>query len=363
MRLTTLEIPRITERLYAAELEQFEALLRDTLRCRQDRPRNLAAWVAGVAAAPSGRLSIPEVAKASAGVASTKQLRHVMESSPLEETLLRRRLVRAVPLDRVRAFSIEQHCLEDSDRHQGVDLYSLHAVGDGWLVTLGWWIELIPPADVAGEAVGIDDVEERAVAGLLDQLRGDYEAVEPMTKWRGAGPPPIILQAHSFGESKQLRMMVGDLHTEYIARVNGSYNDLHLRTDSPFERVEPNRQLQDHFAPVPVGANPPPREMLDSSLAPGRREYAVLLREDTGHEYAIARPLTPGIPSGLQGRKGHNRASELGQLAIDSPDTGAAERLRVTDLRNRNRDVLRRHGLLMSVLALLRTHRLLGARG
>jgi hypothetical protein len=359
MRQATLQIPRIVEgqALSEAERARFADLLQQALGCRKDRTRNLLAWGVGVAAAPAGRLCVETVAKATDGLATPKQLRNVIEDAPLDERLLRLPLVRAAPLNRVRAFTIEQRYVPDADGDGGNDLYTLSAVGPDFLVPLGWEIEPIPPADAPGEVSGIDYVEERAVTSLLQQLKYDYAATGPVT----TGFPVVILQAPGLGANREMRMSVGGLHPEYIARVHGCYNDLHLRSDDPFEPVEPDRQLQDYFAPVPAGANPPPRELLDASLPTSQREWAVWLPDDGDDGYVIVRPDPLVPPGGLRGPMARDRASKLGELASEIADTHTAEHLRVADFRHKNPVALRRHGLLMSLLSTFGAHRLSGA--
>jgi hypothetical protein len=335
------------------EAARFEGVLQTTLGSRRDRDRNLAAWAAAVAGAPPGPLRVTALAAASREFTpslSTKQLRHVIENAPLDEVLLRRRLVRSAPLSQVLAFTVEHEWILHPESTTELDLYSLHAVGMDWTVPIGWVVERIPPSDRGGKVVGVDDSEAAAVLELLSQMRDDYEAVEPAVLLSASGPPPVILQAESFGINRALRDGLRSTIGEYVALVPGTYSDLRLRGE-PLDRVEPNRQLQDYFAPMPAGAEPSPRELLDRSRVRRGREYAVAIPTDTGPEYALARPLPAVAPGELSGSRPEKRARELGQLACTVGDSHAAARLRVADLRHRSPDVLRRHALLMSVLS------------
>lgn len=331
---------------------RFAGVLQATLGSRRDRDRNLTAWAAAVAAAPPGPLRVAALAAASREFApslSTKQLRHVIESAPLDEVRLRRRLVRSAPLSRVLAFTVEHEWILHPESNTELDLYSLHAVGNDWTVPIGWVVERIPPADRGGKVLGVDDSEKAAVLELLSQMRNDYAAVEPAMMLSASGPPPVILLAESFGINRALRDGLRSTIGEYVALTPGTYSDLRLRGE-PLDRVEPDRQLQDYFAPIPEGAEPSPRELLDRSPVRRGREYAVALPSDAGPEYAIVRPL-PVIARGeLSGSRPEQRARELGRLARTVTDSHAAARLRVVDLRHRSPDVLRRHALLMSVL-------------
>lgn len=359
MRSATLQTFRIGQHqpLSPDEIAQFGALLERVLGGRHDRDRNFAAWVAGVAAARGGTLRVGDISEASGGRANAKQLRHAVERAPMCEASLRQCMLSAAPLSEVRAFSLEQRCVEFGDDRGGIDIYSIHAVVDHGLIPLGWVIEPIPPDDEEGRALGITDVEERAVMRLLRQTSGDYLAIEPVTRLAGTGPPPVILQSASFGENKRLRVALRNLIGEYVARVDGSYSDLVLRSD-PYESVEPSRQLEDYYGRVPEGADPPPREILDDSQSRHGREYALPLPEGDDVGYAIVRPLPPVPRHGLQGRLPERRARELGQLAMEIGDTRAADRLRVADLRHPNPAAIRRHALLMSLLSLFRAGRL-----
>lgn len=359
MRSTLGLLPEIAvaEPLTLGEIAAFERVLHGTLGARNDRERNLAAYAAGVAAAPAGALRPGGIAEACGGRASAKRLRHVIEHAPVDERLLRRRLVGAAPFAAVVAFSLEQHSLVHGDGSTGTDIFSLHAVGRDWIIPIGWCAEPIPPPDTDAQTLGIDDVEARAVSRLLTQMAADYDAVEPTASLSGTGPPPVLLQAESFGENRDLRLSLRCTVGEYVARVSGSYADLRLRSD-PLERVEPGRQLQDHFAPIPPGADPPPRELLDGSPDRRGREYVVALQDAERVEYVIVRPLPIIAPGALLGERAEHRARELGQLALEIGDSDAARRLRLTDLRGCAADLLRRHALLVSMLAVFRAGRL-----
>ncbi|MHB8490686.1 MAG: hypothetical protein ACYDA6_00510 [Solirubrobacteraceae bacterium] len=362
MRSTVGLVPEIAiaQPLTRGETARFAGLLQATLGTRHDRDLNLAAYTAGVAAAPAGPLRLGVIAAASGGLANTKQLRHVIEHAPVDESLLRRRLVRAAPFADQLAFTIEQHVVEYGEERGGIDIYSVHAVGRDRTTPLGWAIEPIPPEETEAQPLGIDDVEERAVMRLLTQLGEDYDAVEPSASLSGTGPPPVILHAPSFGESQALRAGLRSTVGEYVARVSGSYTDLCLRSD-PIERVEPDRQLQDYYAPIPPGADPPPRELLDGSPSRCGREYALPIVTEGQVEYAIVRPLPMVPPGALLGTLPEQRARELANLAREIRDTHAAQRLRAADLRHSRPDALRRHALLVSMLAMFRSGRLLGA--
>jgi hypothetical protein len=354
VRTSSRTAPRISTgaALTPDETARFAGVLQTTLGSRQDRDRNLAAWVAAVAAAPSGPLSIATIAAIASELASSataKQLRHVIEHAPLDETRLRQRLVSVAPLASVLAFTVEHESVPRPQFNTEADLFSIHAVGPSWAVPIGWLVEPIPPADRDGEVLGVDDAEAAAVLRLLEDMRGDYAAVEPGLTLSSHGLPPVILQSESFGINGALRAALRRTVGEYVARVPGNYCDLRLGGD-PLERVEPNRQLQDYFAPMPHHADPDPRELLDGSPTRRGREYAVPLRTDEGLRYAIVRPA-PAVPAGvLLGARPERRARELGRLALEVGDTRAAARFRVSDLRHRNPDVLRRHALLMSIL-------------
>jgi hypothetical protein len=343
----------IAQPLTRGETAQFEGLLQATLGTRHDRDRNLAAYASGVAAAPAGILRVGAIATASNGLANTKQLRHVIERAPIDEALVRRRLVRAAPFAEVLAFTIEQHTVQHGEGSGETDLYSMHAVASDWTTPLGWVIEPIPPHDIDAEPVGIDDVEARAVIKLLDQMSADYDSVEPTAAIAGTGSPPVILQSTSLGENQALRAHLRARVGEYVARIPGTYADLRLRSD-PIERVEPNRQLQDYFAPIPRGADPSPRELLDGSPSRRGREYAMPVLAAEHVEYALVRPLPVVAPDALLGTLPEQRARQLGALAREIPDSHAAQRLRVSDLRHPSPDVLRRHALLVSMLAMFR---------
>jgi hypothetical protein len=361
MRSTLGPVPEIAiaKPLTSGETAQFAGLLQATLGTRYDRDRNLAAHAAGVAAAPAGILRVGAIASACDGLANTKQLRHVIEHAPLDEALLRRLLVRAAPFAEVLAFAIEQHTVQHGEGSDETDIYSVHAVASDWTTPLGWVIEPIPPDDDDAQPVGIDDVEARAVIRLLAQMTEDYDAVEPTAGVAGTGPPPVVLQSTSLGENQTLRAHLRARIGEYVAHVPGTYSDLRLRSD-PIERVEPNRQLQDYFAPIPRGADPPPRELLDGSSSRRGREYALPLLTHEHVEYALVRPLPLVAPGALLGTLPEQRARELGELACELPDSLAAQRLRVADFRHPCPDAVRRHALLVSMLAMFRTGRLTG---
>jgi hypothetical protein len=361
MRSTLGPVPEIAiaQPLSCGETAQFEGLLQATLGARHDRDRNLGAYAAGVAAAPAGVLRVGAIATASGGLANTKQLRHVIEQAPVDEALLRRRLVRTAPFAEVLAFTIEQHTVQHGEGSGETDIYSMHAVASDWTTPLGWVIEPIPPHDTDAQPVGIDDVEARAVIRLLDQMTEDYDGVEPTAAVAGTGPPPVILQSTSLGENQALRAHLRARIGEYVARIPGTYADLRLRSD-PIERVEPNRQLQDYFAPIPRGADPSPRELLDGSPSRRGREYAMPLLTAEHVEYALVRPLPVVAPGALLGTLPEQRARELGELAREIPDSHAAQRLRVADLRHPRPDVVRRHALLVSMLAMFRNGQLTG---
>ncbi len=361
MRLTSGAVPEIavSQPLTRGEIAQFAGLLQATLGTRHDRDTNLAAYAAGVAAAPAGLLRVGMIATASAGLANTKQLRHVIEHAPVDEALLRRRLVRAVPFAEVLAFTIEQHTVQHGAGSGETDIYGVHAVTLDRTTPLGWVIEPIPPPDIDAQALGIDDVEARAVIRLLTEMTEDYDAVEPTAVVARTGPPPVILQSTSLGENQALRAYLRASIGEYVARIPGTYSDLRLRSDS-IERVEPNRQLQDYYAPIPRGANPPPRELLDGSSSRRGREYALPLITGEPVEYALVRPLPVLAPGALLGPLPEQRARGLGELARDIPDSHAAQRLRVADLRHPCPDAIRRHALLVSMLAAFRNGQLTG---
>ena len=258
--------------------------------------------------------------------------------------------MRSAPLSQVLAFTVEHEWIPHPESNTELDLYSLHALGRDWTVPIGWVVERIPPADRTDKVIGVDDSEAAAVLDLLSQMRDDYSAVEPAVLLSASGPPPVILQAESFGINRDLRDGLRSTIGEYVALVPGTYSDLRLRGE-PLDRVEPDRQLQDYFAPMPAGAEPSPRELLDCSPVRRGREYAVAIPTDAGPEYALARPLPAIAPGELSGSRPEQRAGGLAQLARTLGDSHAAARLRVVDLRHRSPDVLRRHALLMSVLS------------
>jgi hypothetical protein len=335
--------------LTGEQVERFARVLQATLGTRRDRHRNLAAWIVAVASAPPGPLCVAALAAASTASVSPKQLRHVIERAPLDEVLLRRHLVKVAPLADVVAFTVEHDWVLHAESNTELDLYSLHAIGRDWTVPIGWVVEPIPPVERNGVVMGIDDSESAAVLELLGQMREDYAAVEPAALLSASGPPPVVLLAESFGINKSLREGLRATVGEYVALVPGTYSDIRL-SGEPLDRVEPDRQLQDYFAPMPQDADPPPRELLDDSRPRRDHEYAVPLSTDDRLAYAIARPLPAMPPGALQGKRPEQRARELGRLAMKVGDTHAAARLRVADLRHRDPDVLRRHALLMSML-------------
>jgi hypothetical protein len=337
----------VPEPLKADDVERFAQVLHAALGTRRDRHRNLVAWAAAVAAAPPGPLRVPALAAAAS--ASPKQLRHVIEHAPLDEVLLRWHLIKAAPLARVLAFTVEHDSVLHAESDTELDLFSLHAIGRNWTVPIGWVVQPIPPAELDGFVIGVDDSEADAVVELLSQMSEDYAAVEPAVLLGASGPPPVILLAESLGINKGLRERLRATIGEYVALVPATYSDVELAGE-PLDRVEPDRQLQDYFAPIPLDADPPPRELLDQSRVRRGREYAVPLRGEGRLSYAIARPL-PHVPSdGLLGKRPEQRARELARLALEVGDSHAASRLRVTDLRHRNPDVVRRHALVMSML-------------
>lgn len=342
------------------DLDQLERLVLGLLGGRGDRAARMAGWIGAVVAAPAGHFSTPDLAKVvpQGHETSEKQLRYLVDKAAWDQVTLRRALVASAPLAEVGALLLEYAEIPTGASRPGWDIFSLHAIGRGWSIPVGWQRRRIPPPNRGGQIVEISEAEQHAVCELLATFAEDLPVVEPLA---AGPPPPLIGLDQRFGENAALRTDIASAVGEYLLEVGGEYVDFGPIRLHPYETRRANALLQDFFPEWSEGTAPPqPREILTGASRRGR-EYAVAFRREERTRYGLCRPIV-SVPRGeLLGRQPQERATQIAALAAEVTELNAAESLRAADFRHARDSGWERHSLLMSALQGLLTARLQAA--
>lgn len=333
----------------ALETERFTDLLSRLLGGYRTRNQNLAACVAGLLASRTGPVRMPQVAEVAD--CNPGAFRRLLDDGDIDEGALRRALVAAVPAADLHALVVETSyvTIVEGDDGNGRQIFSLHALGEGTAVPIGWSTVRSPPPGTEPLSV----VEAEALVELVSQAGHDYDAVEPGALSATGGRPVLVLDPW-YGSDPRLRAALGRIVAEYSVAVDGNDVLPHTLRRELYESVDTGRSVAEHFHPLPQGEIALAREILDGSHSRHGREYATATRRSGAPTYAIVRPYVPAAPGALLGSRPERRAAEIAAFAGLVEERNTAARLRVSDFFHPNIQGVRREALLASLFDTMR---------
>ncbi len=316
----------ITEAASGDGLARFMGRLIE-LGHRQDRVRNAAEFVAAVAAAGAGPLDLRTIAAVSpsASTGSYGRLRQLLDGGACDPTALRRGLIGEIPVGLIAAVLVEFAETRPSE-HAGWDTFSVHALGPGISIPIGWRRVVTASTRRGFESPNLSDAERGALLGLLDEARADLASCCGIE----ITELPLLSVETCFGECELTRAALAERRFETFLEVGGAFEGLNLDR-GPFEPQVPTRIVAEQL-PFVDGDPPEPREIM---IAGGRSgEFAVAHRRDESRGWAIARPRIDQARDGITGRRRLEGAVALRELRNRLVVPEAARRLRLSDFRH-----------------------------
>ncbi len=259
--------------------------------------------------------------------ASSRQLRHFIDGAGWDVDRLRAELVACAVDAGVDALVLET-CEIPTDKVEVIDIVSIHLLGSGFSLPVGWRRMGFSEADDdRGSNFGQGELD--AVAFLIRQLQCDYLRLG----YRIPGMPVISLD-YRYGESETVRKGLAGFGLEHILEVGPEYAGFE-QPDDPYASLSGRSVLCDQI-PFAPGAPAPPPQLLDHLAGPESREFVVPLRRQGEETYAIARPEVKAAPGALAGHHARRRAAELGRALGRFYPPNAAKELLVANFRHQN---------------------------
>lgn len=166
---------RLAEVLSLEHRDRLRHLLPAVLGGNRTRTENLVSYAQALLAMRPGTYRLPQIASDSRGRAAA--LRRLLDEVELDESALRRALIRATGSDPLLALVVDG-CWVGEDGRGGNLISSISAVTAAGATPVGWAISPSPPALPETDML-LSETEGRALLELVRQCGRDFEAVHP----------------------------------------------------------------------------------------------------------------------------------------------------------------------------------------
>jgi len=319
--------PVLTGMLDEAVLDRLEFGIAE-LGNRQDRAARMASFAAAVALCPAGEpFTLKEVARSVPGgrEGNYRQISNLLDGGGWDVDELRRYLVAWGAGADVQAILVE---ISEVPLGPSIcDVVSIHLLGNGWSLPVGWNRVTIPGQDGSIEEE-INELERRSVSGLLDQLGDDLHQLGHATDLA-----PVFSFDTRYGESEAVRRDIAQRGFEYLLHVGPTYAGP-ADTAHPYEQQVRRPELAESM-PYTVGGPLPEPRPIAGPRGPNSNFVVPFFRGGMP-TYGIAGPQLAKRAGSLGGHRARRRSLQLAELATRINSPCAAPSLRLSEFRHQD---------------------------